>query len=379
MTNQRRQGPLTRYPAVVQMGVARFGRTRRLGKLDGHRNVEPLASRPAPPKRCGLRIGGMVGIVALGSVGLPALATPAPTEVTSAAVTPARLLSARANDRRSVSGSAVDPSLFVKGSCVAFPPTVGDRHETVFLDAGHGGLDPGGIGVSESGEAVDESEVNLPIELDAAALLRDDGYRVVVSRTGDSVVAKPGPADVADGAFTYQGELNDVAARDLCANLGKANVLIGIYMDVGGSSANAGCLTGYDPDRTFSAANLRLADLVQTDVEAAMNAQGWGIPNDGVQPDTELGGPPPTAAAAAYDHLVLLGPAMTGYFDTPSEMPGALIEPLFITDPFEGSIAASSQGQGVIAGGIVDAVNQYFSPSTSNTTAAVRPLSESSA
>ena len=41
-------------------------------------------------------------------------------------------------------------------------------------------------------------------------------------------------------------------------------------------------------------------------------------------------------------------------------MPGALIEPLFITDSFEGSIADSTHGQQVIAGGIARAVEQYF-------------------
>jgi len=49
---------------------------------------------------------------------------------------------------------------------------------------------------------------------------------------------------------------------------------------------------------------------------------------------------------------------MAGYFSTPSKMPGALIEPLFITDPHEGSIAASAQGQQVIAKGIAEAVGQ---------------------
>ena len=43
-------------------------------------------------------------------------------------------------------------------------------------------------------------------------------------------------------------------------------------------------------------------------------------------------------------------------------MPGALIEPLFITDPFEGSIADSSSGQQVIAGGLAQAIEQYFAP-----------------
>jgi N-acetylmuramoyl-L-alanine amidase len=41
-------------------------------------------------------------------------------------------------------------------------------------------------------------------------------------------------------------------------------------------------------------------------------------------------------------------------------MPGALIEPLFITDPFEGSIAASTTGQQAIAHGMAEAVEQYF-------------------
>lgn len=50
------------------------------------------------------------------------------------------------------------------------------------------------------------------------------------------------------------------------------------------------------------------------------------------------------------------------YFSTPSEMPGALIEPLFITDPFEGSIADSQAGQHAIALGLDQAVQQYLAP-----------------
>ena len=69
-----------------------------------------------------------------------------------------------------------------------------------------------------------------------------------------------------------------------------------------------------------------------------------------------------STAAANYSHLLLLGPGVPGWFTTPSEMPGALIEPLFITDPYEGSIADSSAGQQVIAGGLAQAVEQYFVP-----------------
>ena len=98
-----------------------------------------------------------------------------------------------------------------------------------------------------------------------------------------------------------------------------------------------------------------------------MNAQGWQIPDDGVQPDSVEGSLVPTSssgaiavAAANYGHVLLLGPADPGFFTTPSSMPGALIKPLFVTDPFEGTLAAGTGAQQVIAGGIARAVEQYL-------------------
>jgi N-acetylmuramoyl-L-alanine amidase len=253
---------------------------------------------------------------------------------------------------------ALDPALFSPGACLAFAPTSGNRHETVFLDAGHGGIDPGAVGNTESGATIEESTINLPIELDTMALLRAQGYRVVVSRTQNTTVTRLTAGDTDGELLTAQGVFNDVTARDVCANLARATVLVGIYMDAG-YWGEAGCLTGYDADRPFSADNLRLATLLQDDVLGAMNAQGWAIPDAGVQQDTGLGSAV-GAAAENYDHLLLLGPAQAGYFSTPSQMPGALIEPLFLTDPFEGSIAASAQGQHVISGAIAQAVAAYL-------------------
>lgn len=266
-------------------------------------------------------------------------------------------------------GVPLDPSAFATGACVAYPPTAGDRHRTVFLDAGHGGPDPGAIGVTSSGQTVDEATETLPVELDTAADLRRDGYRVVVSRTTDSSVARLTPADKAGTILSLQGAHDDVAARDQCANAAGAAVLIGIYFDSGGSPDDGGSVTTYDTVRPFSAGNLKLATLVQTDVLAAMNGRGWDIPDDGVQPDSEEGSIVPTDSdspiaegAAAYGHVLLLGPPETGFFATPSQMPGALIEPLFVTDPFEGTLSTEPVAQHVIAGGIADAVNQYFAP-----------------
>jgi N-acetylmuramoyl-L-alanine amidase len=257
-------------------------------------------------------------------------------------------------------GTAVDPAQFAVGACVAYPPTHGDNHHTVFLDAGHGGLDPGSVGVTESGQTIYEADETLPVELDAAALLRADGFRVVVSRTdsGSGAVARLGPADVSGRLLTAAGVHADVGARDICANDAHAEALVGIYFDAGAPD-NAGSVTGWDAARRFAPANLRLATLLQRDTLAAMNAQGWQIPSEGVQLDSGLGSAI-SSAAETYGHLLELGPAKPGYFSTPSQMPGAVIEPLFITDPFEGSIANSTRGQRVIAAGIATAVQQFF-------------------
>jgi hypothetical protein len=191
----------------------------------------------------------------------------------------------------------------------------------------------------------------------------------VLSRTANTSVVRLGAADLSGDALSLQGVHDDVAARAQCADEAGANVLVGIYFDSGGSPGDAGSLTTYDTARPFSGSNLRLADLLQRDVLAAMNAKGWDIPNVGVTPDSQEGSLVPTssdsplaAAAASYGHLLLLGPAKAGYFSTPSTMPGAVIEPLFVTDPFEATLAATSSGPAVIARGIALAVQEYDAP-----------------
>lgn len=263
-------------------------------------------------------------------------------------------------------GTPIDPSLFANGSCVEFPPTGASLHKVVFLDAGHGGIDPGAVGTTASGRTVEEGVLTLPIELDTMALLRSDGFTVVVSRTRQSTVMRLSPADLSAGGLSLVGAHDEVAARDICANDAGADLLVGIYLD-SGAPGLAGCVTTYDADRPFSQQNERLADLLQRSVLEALNGRGWDIPNDGVLDDVGMGssnGNPAdgglAAEAAEYDHVMLIGPAMAGYFSTPSRMPGAVIEPLYLTDPFEASLAASAVGQHVLAEGIARAVESYF-------------------
>jgi N-acetylmuramoyl-L-alanine amidase len=244
---------------------------------------------------------------------------------------------------------------------MSYSPRTGRQLPTVFLDAGHGGLDPGALGRTTSGRVVAEKTAALAVVLDAAAALQTAGFTVVVSRTTDMTVTRLTAADVNGVLLTVAGVHADLEARAVCANEAHASVLVSVHFNSGSSSRYGGALSVYDAARSFGNDNRRLAGLLQAHVLAGLNARGWAIPDAGVVTDTGVGSAL-SSAAAAYGHLVILGPAMPGYFTSPTTMPGAVVEPLFLTDPFEADVAVSRQGQLSIADGVATAVEQYLGP-----------------
>jgi len=136
--------------------------------------------------------------------------------------------------------SAVDPATFAPGACIAFPPTQGNRNQTVFLDAGHGGPDPGARGVTEGGATIYERDLTLPVIEDAAPLLRAMGYRVVLSRTTNSPVAILSAADLDAGLLSVQGVHDDTGARAQCADEANAAVLVSVHFNAGASPSKGG-------------------------------------------------------------------------------------------------------------------------------------------
>ena len=124
----------------------------------------------APPARPAVTAGDPGGTVPAGSGGT----VPAGSGGSTAP-------GAAAHPAGASGGQPLDPTLFATGSCEAFGPLVGDRHRTVFIDAGHGGPDPGAVGTTSSGQSVHEADETLPVALATVSLLRDQGYRVAVS------------------------------------------------------------------------------------------------------------------------------------------------------------------------------------------------------
>jgi N-acetylmuramoyl-L-alanine amidase len=250
--------------------------------------------------------------------------------------------------------------VWAAGACQMLAPQGDGKHVTIFLDPGHGAPDPGTQGTTTRGTFIYEKDLTLATTQMLAGLLRADGYTVVMSRVQDGSVAALTSADLPDGVFSAAGKHKDLLARVACANASHAAVLLSLHFNGFSNHAVGGVETFYDDARSFSAQNLALAKLVQQNVVAQLAAAGWNVPDRGVSPDSSDAEPTLTAEAAAYNHLLELGPAQPGYLDQPSGMPGVLVEPLFLTDPFEADIAADPRGQGAIAQGIATAIEQFL-------------------
>jgi N-acetylmuramoyl-L-alanine amidase len=249
---------------------------------------------------------------------------------------------------------------FAPGACISFQPTTGPAKATVFLDAGHGGVDPGTAGPTSRGHRIQEKSATLDVVKAATEQLRAAGYQVVVSRWTDTAVEIPQAGDVVGGIFTPEGARHDTLARVACANASGAKVLVSVHMNAFYSPLEGGALTIYDPDRTFSAANRRLATLLQSNVIASFHGAGWPVPDRSILMDTKNHGTALTPQGARYGHEALLGPYARGWVPRPTTMPGAIIEPLFLTRPTEADIAAGSAGQAVLAKAILAAVQQFL-------------------
>ena len=231
---------------------------------------------------------------------------------------------------------------------------------TVFLDPGHGGVDTGTIGATADGNSIYEKTIALAIVKRVAEHLRNDGVRVVMSRTDDAL---PGaqPSDyTSDGMLlTPNGVLADLQRRIDRANQSKAAVLLSIHLNAFSDPSVGGTQTFYDGARPFADQNQKFANLVQSNVIGAFQAHGLAVPDRGATDDQDLQTESLGALSGSYNHIVLLGPAVSGRL-RPSQMPGALCEIVFLSNPPEADAVAQAEMQDAIAVALTSAIEQYL-------------------
>jgi N-acetylmuramoyl-L-alanine amidase len=252
-----------------------------------------------------------------------------------------------------VANRALLPDL-ESGACVSLAATHSGSGQTVFIDPGHGGLDPGVVG-GTAAHPVLEKDATLAVASRLSDLLRGAGYRVVMARTQDTTVIKLSSSDSVYGSLTASAEHRDLAARAACANAAGAAALLSIHFDAFGDPLVGGTETFYDSARTFAPSNKLLATDLQSALVAAL-----GTADRGVWTDDQLAAPTLTSSGSSYNHLIELGPMSAGWVDAPSTMAGALVEPLFLTNPSEARMVADPSGQQVIAAALESGLVKFL-------------------
>ncbi len=109
-----------------------------------------------------------------------------------------------ANTPTSVSPSTISPPLPSSPPISSSPPrssptpwrSRSNRSLTVVIDPGHGGRDPGAIGIG----GLREVQVVLPISQEVARILRAKGINVVMTRNSDRYVSLQGRVNIAERA-----------------------------------------------------------------------------------------------------------------------------------------------------------------------------------
>jgi len=227
----------------------------------------------------------------------------------------------------------------------------------VFVDPGHGGVDPGAVTALGDGRRLVEKDLTLAVALKLARLLRAAGYRVVLARTGDTSVVRLGQENLADGAMRPTAARLDLQARIACANSSGASALLSIHFNAFDDPAVGGAQTFYDDARAFAAGNRTLARLIQSNLVSHLP----GTADRGILADSELDAPALSEVGADYGRLLELGPAQAGFLEPPSASPGVLTEPLFLSSPAEAELAASERGQAQIAAGLAAGLQAFLS------------------
>ncbi len=137
-------------------------------------------------------------------------------------------------------------------------PKVINNGKSVVIDPGHGGIDPGKVGVN----GAKEKDVNLSISLQMKKILQENGFEVILTRTEDKVLSE-------GSKFSKIGDLNkrcEIINNAYAKN--KDCVLISIHQNSFSSPTVHGAQCFY---YQRSEESRRLAEIVQKKLNETIN------------------------------------------------------------------------------------------------------------
>ncbi len=193
-------------------------------------------------------------------------------------------------------------------------------NKIVYLDAGHGGYDPGA-----SYFGISEKSLTLAIQSRVKAKLESEGYQVVTTRTSDTYV--------------------DLTDRSRAANASESDIFVSIHINASGSSAAQGIETYYYqpyaeyPSRinaTYHAnpTRLSMSDTLANAIQSSL-INATGAQNQGVKRQT---------------FAVL----------RETTAPAVLLELGFLSNPQEAARLNTSSYQETLANAIVAGIKSYY-------------------
>lgn len=197
-----------------------------------------------------------------------------------------------------------------------FPPVL-LKDTVVVLDAGHGGIDPGKVGVS----GVLEREINLEIVFRLAQALTGRGYTVVLTRTGKEGLYQEGSANK---------KREDMANRVRIIQKANAALTISIHQNSFPDASVFGAQVFYHEG---SAEGRRAAECIQQGIRQAAAESG---------------------ERSAKGNK-------TYYLLTHTDSVAVIVECGFLTNPAEEKLLTTAAYQEQIVSGIVNGVEAYFS------------------
>jgi N-acetylmuramoyl-L-alanine amidase len=241
------------------------------------------------------------------------------------------------------------------------------RGEVICLDPGHGGSDRGYTRENAGGApAMEEAPINLDIALQVKDRLEQLGFTVVMTRTRDADVNASGSDVNGDGQTgANQSELaaaerakaiDELQARINVCNEANAELLLSIHINGYPDSTVSGYETWYSSSRPFEGQNKLIATLIFDEMGKAFAAGGYNVEERQVRDDAtaDIGG-----SRDVFDQYVITGPAQPGSV-VASEMPGAIIESLFISSHSDAAILATEDGITAIVDAYVNGIVAYF-------------------